>query len=102
MRALQLDQNQPKYRLAAMLRCLFSGIVAGNIKAEGIEQVRQQGPFLLQGDRQLMAQIDQLLKSFVASGRMKLQGEYTPCYALLPSKEASANSLTDDTANSDF
>lgn len=90
MRELQLDQQQPKHRLAAMLRCLFSGIVAGNIKAEAIEQVRQQGPFLLQGDQQLMAQIDQLLKRFIASGRMKLQGEYTPCYTLLPAKDESS------------
>jgi len=84
MRALQLDQQQPTYQLAAMLRCLFSGIVAGNIKADGIEQVRQHGPFLVQGNQQLMAEIDQLLTSFVASGRMKLTGQYIPCYTLLP------------------
>jgi len=96
MRALQLDQQQPKYQLAAMLRCLFSGIVAGNIKAEGIEQVRQHGPFLVQGNQQLMAEIDQLLKGFVASARMKLKGQYTPCYTLLPEGENTGNNTTSE------
>jgi len=82
MGQLQLDIKQPKHILAAQLRRLFSGIVAGNIKAEGIDAVRKHGPYIITGDSALMAEVDLLLKSFIASGRMKLKGVYTPCYQL--------------------
>lgn len=83
MRELKLDKNQAPHLLAANLRCVFSGIVAGNIKADGIDTVRKLGPFVIQGDSDLMAEIDTLLAEFVSSGRMKLKGKYKPCYKLL-------------------
>ncbi|WP_088332216.1 nucleotide 5'-monophosphate nucleosidase PpnN [Lacimicrobium sp. SS2-24] len=84
MSQLNLHLEQPKAELAASLRRAFSGIVAGNVKAEGIEQIRQKGPFNLHGDARLMDMLDAMLESFVAQNRMKLPGKrYDPCYKLV-------------------
>lgn len=84
MKSLNLHMNQPKAQLAASLRRAFSGIVAGNVKAEGVRQIREQGPFEINGDLQLMKMLDELLQSFVTQHRMKLPGsQYHPCYKLV-------------------
>jgi hypothetical protein len=83
MLGLKLHRDQPSYELAAELRCAFSGIVAGNVKADGITRIRQHGEYQLKGDAQLITALDKLLVSFVEQGRMKLSGEYKPCYQLL-------------------
>ncbi|MFC4700044.1 nucleotide 5'-monophosphate nucleosidase PpnN [Glaciecola siphonariae] len=81
MAKLNLHLDQDPGSLAANLRKCFSGIVAGNVKAEGVRQIQKQGPFELSGDPVLMKKMDALLQSFVAQGRMKLPGsEYRPCY----------------------
>ncbi|MDF2179642.1 nucleotide 5'-monophosphate nucleosidase PpnN [Aliiglaciecola sp. CAU 1673] len=81
MAALNLHFNQPKAQLAAALRRAFSGIVAGNVKAEGVKQIRDKGPFQINGDIGLMKMLDELLESFVKQNRMKLPGShYSPCY----------------------
>jgi len=83
MSQLQLDLDQSKSSLASNLRKAFSGIVAGNVKAEGIKQIKEHGPFELTGDSNLMSKIDTLLESFVAQHRMKLPGSaYEPCYVV--------------------
>ncbi|NVK54029.1 MAG: LOG family protein [Alteromonadaceae bacterium] len=83
MAALNLHRDQPLSDLANNLRKAFSGIVTGNVKAEGIKQIRDCGPFNLSGEADLMARIDTLLKSFVSQQRMKLPGsEYQPCYSI--------------------
>lgn len=82
MRKLQLHYQQPKHSLAAQMRCGFSGIVAGNIKAEGVEAVRKNGPYILRGDPAIIGEFDTLLKGFIANGRMKLKDDYEPCYRL--------------------
>ena len=70
--------------LAANLRRVFSGIVAGNVKAEGIKEIRQHGPFKVQGDSRIMSLIDELLTAFVEQQRMKLPGsKYIPCYQVI-------------------
>lgn len=67
--------------LAANLRRIFSGIVAGNVKSEGIKEIRKHGPFQVTGDDKIMSLMDTLLESFVKQQRMKLPGtEYVPCY----------------------
>jgi hypothetical protein len=84
MRALELHRDQPQHRLVANLRRAFSGIVAGNVKEAGIAAIEQYGPFELSGDRQIMLLLDNLLRSFVVGGRMKLPGSvYEPCYRLV-------------------
>lgn len=82
MASLNLHKDQPVENLAANLRRAFSGIVAGNVKESGMQQIEKQGPYQLQGDPQIMRQLDELLKSFVAEDRMKIPGgaPYEPCY----------------------
>lgn len=83
MATLNLDADQAPAKLAANLRRAFSGIVAGNIKEEGVEAVKQHGVFKLSGDNEIMAKMDALLQAFVAQGRMKLPGSvYEPCYQI--------------------
>lgn len=84
MTALNLHYDQPKAKLAADLRKAFSGIVTGNVKAEGVKLIRDKGPFKLNGDRSLMQMMDELLTSFVLQHRMKLPGsKYVPCYEII-------------------
>jgi len=84
MAALDLGRDQPPHRLAANLRRAFSGIVAGNVKDEGIRRIEEHGPFELHGDREIVDLLDALLESFVEQHRMRLPGvEYQPCYRLV-------------------
>jgi len=84
MRGLELHRDQPPHRLAANLRRAFSGIVAGNVKEAGRRAVEQHGLFEIRGEPAIMAQMDELLKSFIAQHRMKLPGkEYAPCYRVV-------------------
>jgi hypothetical protein len=83
MASLNLQKNQDPASLAANLRRAFSGIVSGNVKPYGIQAIKDHGPYTLDGDPELMGSLDTLLKSFVEQRRMKLSGEYTPCYKLL-------------------
>jgi predicted Rossmann-fold nucleotide-binding protein len=80
--SLSLDRNQAPHTLAANLRRVFSAIVAGNVKESGIRAVEQHGPFRIQADPAMLEAMDRLLQRFVRQGRMKLQGDYTPCYRL--------------------
>ena len=84
MASLQLDKNQAVHQLAANLRRAFSGIVAGNVKAEGIQSIEEHGLFEIRGDKNIMNAMDALLASFVKRNRMKLPGsKYTPCYKII-------------------
>ncbi len=84
MRNLELGQDQPVHERAANLRRAFSGIVAGNVKPEGIRAIREHGNFQIRGDQAFMESLDELLSSFVAQNRMRLPGAtYTPCYDIV-------------------
>ena len=83
MGALRLAVDRPPHELAANLRRLFSGIVAGNVKEAGIRAVEARGPFEIRAEPALAAATDELLRHFVAQRRMKLQGDYSPCYRIL-------------------
>jgi hypothetical protein len=84
MRQLKLDTQQEPHLLAANLRCAFSGIVAGNVKEDGISAIEQHGNFEIHGAKHIMESIDALLTSFNEQHRMKLPGsEYCPCYHIL-------------------
>ncbi|MGO2012420.1 MAG: nucleotide 5'-monophosphate nucleosidase PpnN [Pseudoalteromonas sp.] len=83
MASLDLHLDQPKQQLAAHLRRAFSGIVAGNVKDEGIQAIKEHGRFVLSGEPDLMQNMDKLLRAFVEQGRMKLPGsKYIPCYEI--------------------
>ena len=84
MRSLDLHRNQPAHRLAANLRRAFSGVVAGNVKLQGIREIERHGLFELHGEPDLMERMDALLGAFVEQGRMKLPGtRYEPCYRIV-------------------
>jgi predicted Rossmann-fold nucleotide-binding protein len=85
MASLDLRRDhQPAHMLAAQLRRAFSGIVAGNVKDNGIRAIRQHGPFEIRGSAEIMRPLDDLLRAFVAQHRMKLSGTgYAPCYRLV-------------------
>ncbi len=83
MSNLELHTNQKTHLLAANLRRAFSGIVAGNVKDEGIRAIEQHGLFNIHGDPSIMKSMDRLLNTFVLQHRMKLPGStYTPCYKI--------------------
>lgn len=84
MRNLSLHKNQEKHMLAANLRRAFSGVVAGNVKEEGIRAIEKYGQFEIDGEAEIMGPMDALLSSFVEQSRMKLPGKaYTPCYRIV-------------------
>lgn len=83
MAALQLDSTLPAQQLASNLRKAFSGIVAGNVKAQGVEQIRRHGPFQINGEPEIMERVEALLASFVDQKRMKIDySNYTPCWQI--------------------
>jgi hypothetical protein len=84
MHNLELHKDQEIHQLAANLRRAFSGIVAGNVKDEGIRAIEEHGHFEIRGNTSVMAPMDSLLNSFVNQYRMKLPGKiYTPCYRIV-------------------
>lgn len=81
---LNLHRDQEPAKLAADMRRAFSAIVAGNVKDEGMRNIRQHGPFSIHGEKDIMKKLDELLKAFVEQGRMKLPGSvYHPCYRVI-------------------
>ena len=83
MAGLNLHRDRERHLLAADLRRAFSGIVAGNVKEEGMRAIEKHGPFEIDGDPEIMRALDDLLASFVAQQRMKLPGStYVPCYRI--------------------
>lgn len=84
MKKLELKKDQPVHKLAANLRRAFSGVVAGNVKEEGVRSIKEHGLFELRGDREIMEPMDALLAAFVEQQRMKLPGTaYVPCYKII-------------------
>ncbi len=84
MAKLELRRDRPVHELAADLRRAFSGIVAGNVKEEGIRAIEAHGPYEISGEPVIMEAMDRLLQAFVDQHRMKLPGSepYKPCYRL--------------------
>jgi len=83
MAALDLHHGRKPHELAADLRRAFSGIVAGNVKEDGVRRIEQSGPFQISGDADIMQALDALLCAFVKQRRMKISGAYNPCYRVL-------------------
>jgi predicted Rossmann-fold nucleotide-binding protein len=83
MSSLVLSRDLPVHELAANLRRAFSGIVAGNVKEQGIRLIEAEGPFTIHGDADIGKPLDELLRAFVAQRRMKLLGEYKPSYRIV-------------------
>ncbi len=84
MAKLELTHDLKKHELAANLRRAFSGIVAGNVKEDGIQSIEEHGHFEIRGEKSIMQPLDNLLESFVKQHRMKLPGKkYIPCYKVV-------------------
>ena len=83
MAALQLRPGRAVHDLAADLRRAFSGIVAGNVKEDGMRRIEEFGPFEIHGEPAMMQALDALLRAFVEQRRMKIAGEYRPCYRVV-------------------
>jgi len=84
MSKLEIHKDQERHELAANLRRAFSGIVAGNVKEDGIKAIEEHGHFEIRGEKSIMQPLDLLLESFVQQHRMKLPGKkYTPCYKVV-------------------
>lgn len=85
MAALDLSPDQSTVELAANLRRAFSGIVAGNVREQGVKLVAKYGPFEIRGDAKIGAALDKLLRDFTAQQRMKLSDPhgYEPCYRIV-------------------
>jgi predicted Rossmann-fold nucleotide-binding protein len=83
MSALDLHHGRKPHELAADLRRAFSGIVAGNVKEDGMRRIDERGPFEIHGDTDIMQSLDALLRAFVEQRRMKIAGEYRPCYRVV-------------------
>jgi len=84
MANLELHRDLPTHELAANLRKAFSGIVAGNVKPDTLQSIRDNGIFEIKGEAAIMHSMDGLLTSFVADNRMKLPGaHYEPCYRIV-------------------
>jgi len=80
---LEVTRADEPHLFAATLRRVFSAVVWGNVKPDGVAAIDRDGPLRIRGERQVMAEIDTLLRSFVDQGRMRLKGEYTPVYELV-------------------
>ncbi len=81
--ALRLRRDMSRHDLAVNLRRAFSAIVTGNVKDHGIRMIREHGPFVLHGDREIIDVLEKVLGEFVAQGRMKLPGaRYQSCFRL--------------------
>jgi hypothetical protein len=81
MSALNIDEGLPKHVLAANLRRAFSGIVSGNVREDTAAVIEREGPFEINGSKNIMGLLDRLLAAFVEQKRMKISGDdYSPCY----------------------
>jgi hypothetical protein len=48
-----------------------------------MREIERHGPFEIHGDPDIMLAMDGLLRAFVEQRRMKIAGEYRPCYRLM-------------------
>jgi hypothetical protein len=48
-----------------------------------MRRVEEQGPYQIHGDPDMMQALDALLRAFVEQRRMKISGEYRPCYRVI-------------------
>jgi len=84
MAGLELFLDRPIEELSASLRQAFSGIVAGNVKEYGVKQIKEKGVYQINGDKELMEKLDDLLQSFIEQKRMKLPGSvYKPVFEVV-------------------
>jgi len=77
---LELKAGQATHKLAALWRRVFSAIVSGNVRPDGIRAVEERGPFRIRGEAAMLEALEALLGELADQGRMKLSGTYRPSY----------------------
>lgn len=80
--AQSLDSELPPSELAFRLRRIFSAIVSGNVRPDGIAAVEEKGPFTIKGDQVLLDSLGELLGSMADQKRMKRNGSYHPSWVI--------------------
>ncbi len=83
VRELIVSRRADPLSFAETLRRVFSAVVWGNVKPDGVKAIGDSGPLQIKGDRDVMRHIDGLLSAFADQGRMRLVGEYKPVYRIL-------------------
>jgi hypothetical protein len=48
-----------------------------------MRRIEAHGPFEIHGDTDIMQALDALLRAFVEQSRMKIAGDYKPCYRVV-------------------
>ncbi len=81
--SLNINKKIEPFLFAATIRQVFSAIVCGNIKPEGISAIEAHGPLKIHGDHSVLQEIDKLILSFIQQHRMRLKGEYHPVYEIV-------------------
>ena len=86
---LRLDEtlHDEKFTFAADLRRAFSAIVAGNVKRDTIQSIKEHGNFQITGSNKVARRVNFLLRAFQQDGRMKMEGDYEPCYDIVSAGE---------------
>jgi predicted Rossmann-fold nucleotide-binding protein len=79
---LTVTHHEEPHMFAAALRRIFSAVVWGNVKPDGIAAVADRGPLVIRGSKKVMAAVDRLICSFADQGRMRLVGAYKPVYRI--------------------
>jgi predicted Rossmann-fold nucleotide-binding protein len=80
---LEVSREKEPHLFAATLRQVFSAVVYGNVKPDGIAAIERHGRLQIRGEKQIMAAVDELLGFMVEQGRMRMVGEYEPVYEIV-------------------
>ena len=77
---IELKDNMEPSLLAGMLRRVFSTIVSGNVRPEGIKAIAEKGPYKIHGRRVILDELQELIADMAAHKRMKLKPDRMPLY----------------------
>ena len=78
MRGLALNHHLPPAERAFALRKLFTGLVSGNVREEGIAAIEAQGPFTLTPAPEMQRALASLLDLLEHQGRMRFANRTRP------------------------
>jgi predicted Rossmann-fold nucleotide-binding protein len=81
--AIKLSPDMDPHTLTVNIRRVFSAIVGGNVRPEGIRAIEEYGPFLISGDRVILEELQCLLQGFADQNRARLSQERMPILKIL-------------------
>ncbi len=77
---IKLKKDMEPHLLAGMLRRIFSAIVTGNVRPEGLKAIAEKGPYVIHGDRVIIDNLKEVLADISAQKRMSLKPDHMPKY----------------------